>query len=99
MLKKLSRKIERRREGSVPIKFRFDVECRDLTGLPPAVKQCRVVWSRGPKVQMTNLAMGAAGKGLGQISNNVWAAFLGFGDQKTVVTLQASSLVVVCSAL
>ena len=62
MLRRLSRKIERTREGSVPTKFRFDVQCLALRGLPTAVRQCRVVWSRGPKVQMTRLAMASDGE-------------------------------------
>ncbi|CAD7694989.1 unnamed protein product [Ostreobium quekettii] len=62
MFKKISRHLERKREGKVPVKFRFDVRCLDLRGVPSkSVKQCRVVWSRGPKVQMTKLSMVASG--------------------------------------
>jgi len=39
--------------GKSALKFRFDVQIDKLENLPPAVKQCRVVWSRGSKLQMT----------------------------------------------
>lgn len=55
MFKKIHRQLERKREGRVPLKFRFDVQIVQVSNLPPAVNECRVVWSRGPKIQMTRV--------------------------------------------
>lgn len=61
MFKKIHRQLERKREGRVPLKFRFDVQIVQITNLPPAVNKCRVVWARGPKVQMTRVETAAKG--------------------------------------
>jgi hypothetical protein len=53
MFKKLSRGLAHKSGGKTPLKFRFDVQVVQLENLPSAVKNCRVVWSRGAKVQMT----------------------------------------------
>ena len=53
MFKKLQRQLERKREGRHPLKFRFDVKVLSVVGIPKALRQCRVVWSRGAKVQIT----------------------------------------------
>lgn len=55
MFKKLQRQIERKRDGKVPLKFRFDVRVVGVAGMPVTVDKCRVVWARGPKVQMTQV--------------------------------------------
>ncbi|GMH35754.1 hypothetical protein BSKO_03622 [Bryopsis sp. KO-2023] len=74
MFKKIQRNIERKRDGKVPIKFRFEITIHELTGIPPKVDLCRVVWARGAKIQMTNAAQvhdGAAkydGKSLAQVA-------------------------------
>jgi hypothetical protein len=41
--------------GRAGLKFRFSVHVDKLENLPAAVKKCRVVWSRGSKLQMTEL--------------------------------------------
>lgn len=63
MFKKLQRNLERKKEGKTPIKFRFDVQVKELQGVPASVDECRVVWSRGAKVQMTDLAHAHEGNG------------------------------------
>ncbi|GMH42813.1 hypothetical protein BSKO_10732 [Bryopsis sp. KO-2023] len=55
MFKKLQRQIERKRDGKIPLKFRFDVRVVGVSDLPVTVDKCRVVWARGPKVQMTRV--------------------------------------------
>jgi hypothetical protein len=54
MLARLSGKLGKRGK-SAGLKFRFDVQVDKLENLPAAVKKCRVVWSRGSKLQMTEL--------------------------------------------
>lgn len=41
--------------GKQGVKYRFDVVVEKLDNLPGPVKRCRVVWSRGPKLQMTEI--------------------------------------------
>lgn len=64
MLKKLQRNLERKKDGKTPVKFRFDVQIKELRGVPGNVDHCRVVWSRGAKVQMTDLALVTEGNGM-----------------------------------
>lgn len=55
MFKKLQRQIDRKKAGSQAIKYRFDLHLDSLNGLPKTVTQCRMVWARGAKVQLTKL--------------------------------------------
>lgn len=55
MLKKLSRGMSHKAGAKTALKFRFDVQIDKLENLPGPVKKCRVVWSRGPKLQMTDI--------------------------------------------
>lgn len=51
MLSRISRGL--RTGNKQPLKYRFDVRVEKLDNLPGPVKKCRVVWSRGAKLQMT----------------------------------------------
>jgi hypothetical protein len=53
MLARISRGLAHQKAGRV--KYRFDVVVEKLDNLPGPVKKCRVVWSRGPKLQMTDI--------------------------------------------
>lgn len=53
MLGRISRGLAHKKAGRV--KYRFDVVVEKLDNLPGPVKKCRVVWSRGPKLQMTDI--------------------------------------------
>jgi hypothetical protein len=54
MLARLSRGLAPKGAGAKSaLKFRFEVQVDKLENLPSAVKRCRVVWSRGSKLQMT----------------------------------------------
>jgi len=55
MFKKLQRQIDRKKAGSQALKYRFDLHLESLEGLPPSVTECRVVWARGAKVQLSKL--------------------------------------------
>jgi hypothetical protein len=55
MLGKLKRAINQKANKQKPLKYRFDISVEKLDNLPGPVKKCRVVWSRGPKVQMTSI--------------------------------------------
>lgn len=55
MLARLSKGLAPK-SGKAALKFRFEVCVDRLESLPAAVKKCRVVWSRGTKLQMTELA-------------------------------------------
>lgn len=55
MFTKLSRGLAHKSGGKQRLKYRFDVFVDKLDNLPAPVKRCRVVWSRGPKVQMTDV--------------------------------------------
>lgn len=54
MLGRLSRGIGHS-GGRKGIKFRFDVTIDKLDNLPAPVKKCRVTWSRGAKLQATDV--------------------------------------------
>lgn len=47
--------------GKEALKFRFEVSVDRLDSLPAAVRRCRVVWSRGSKVQMTEVVDAGGG--------------------------------------
>jgi hypothetical protein len=55
MLGRLSRGIGHKSGGKRGCKFRFDILVDKLDNLPAPVKRCRVVWSRGAKLQMTEV--------------------------------------------
>jgi hypothetical protein len=55
MFGKLTRGISHKSSSKQKLKFRFDVHVEKLDNLPAPVKKCRVVWSRGPKLQMTDI--------------------------------------------
>lgn len=55
MLGKISRGLGHKSGGKQSTKYRFDVVVEKLDNLPSAIKKCRVVWSRGPKLQMTDI--------------------------------------------
>jgi hypothetical protein len=52
MLRRVSRGLGHTAKQAQKVHLKVEVE--KLDNLPAAVKKCRVVWSRGPKVQMTN---------------------------------------------
>eukprot|EP00775_Hariotina_reticulata_P010260 gene10260-10419_t len=52
---KITRGLGHKASGKQALKYRFDVFVDKLDNLPGPVKRCRVVWSRGPKVQMTDI--------------------------------------------
>lgn len=54
MLGRISRGLGHK-TGKKGVKYRFDVVVEKLDNLPSPVKKCRVVWSRGPKLQMTEI--------------------------------------------
>lgn len=56
MLGKLQRNLERKKDGRLPVKFRFDVKVVELRMIPESIDICRVVWSRGAKVLMTDIS-------------------------------------------
>jgi len=56
MLKKLQRQVDRKKAGAHALKYRFDLKLESLQGLPRTVTQCRVVWARGAKVQLSKVA-------------------------------------------
>lgn len=58
MLKRVSRGFG----GKKAQKFHLNVFVEKLDNLPSAVKRCRVVWSRGAKVQMTDVKDVAKGE-------------------------------------
>jgi hypothetical protein len=60
MLRRVSRGLGHTAKQAQKVHLKLDVE--KLDNLPAAVKNCRVVWSRGPKVQMTNIKDVAKGK-------------------------------------
>jgi hypothetical protein len=47
--------------GKTVLKFRFDVRVVVLENLPLAVKQCRVVWARSAKLQLTDVVSTSSG--------------------------------------
>lgn len=53
MLRKFSRSLERKRDGKVAMKFRFDVQVTKVIGAFLCTEPLRVVWNRGGKVQVT----------------------------------------------
>lgn len=55
MFKKISRGINHASAGKKGSKYKIGILVEKLDNLPAAVKKCRVVWSRGPKVQMTEV--------------------------------------------
>lgn len=55
MFKKLQRQIDRKKAGSQSLKYRFDLQLGTLEGLPAGCTQCRVLWARGAKVQLSRL--------------------------------------------
>jgi hypothetical protein len=55
MLARISKGFGHKASGKSALKFRFDVQIEKLENLPSAVKKCRVVWSRGSKLQMTEM--------------------------------------------
>jgi hypothetical protein len=55
MLGRLSRGLGHKSGQRRGAKYRFDVLVDKLDNLPAPVKRCRVLWSRGAKVQMTNM--------------------------------------------
>lgn len=55
MLGRLSRGLGHKSGAKKGVKYRFDVFVEKLDNLPAPVKKCRVVWSRGPKLQMTDI--------------------------------------------
>ena len=55
LLARLSKGLAHKAGGKTALKFRFDVQIDKLENLPSAVKKCRVVWSRGSKLQMTEM--------------------------------------------
>jgi hypothetical protein len=61
MLARLSKGLAHKTGGKTALKFRFDVQVDRLENLPPAVKRCRVVWSRGAKLQMTDMKEAGGG--------------------------------------
>jgi hypothetical protein len=67
MLGRISRGIGHKSGGKTRTKYRFDVVIEKLDNLPAPVKKCRVVWSRGPKLQMTDIKDVNKGKRLGQL--------------------------------
>jgi hypothetical protein len=56
MFKKLQRQIDRKKAGAQSLKYRFDLQIDAVEGLPGGVTQCRVLWARGAKVQLSRLA-------------------------------------------
>eukprot|EP01026_Neomeris_dumetosa_P075621 TRINITY_DN8013_c1_g1_i1.p1 TRINITY_DN8013_c1_g1~~TRINITY_DN8013_c1_g1_i1.p1 ORF type:complete len:681 (+),score=151.12 TRINITY_DN8013_c1_g1_i1:199-2241(+) len=56
MFRKVKKQLERKREGKSSTKFRFEVTNLRLEGvMAPGLEEVRVVWSKGAKVQMTNI--------------------------------------------
>ncbi len=55
MLGKLARGLGHKAGSKKALKYRIDVTIDKLDNLPGPVKKCRVVWSRGPKLQMTEI--------------------------------------------
>jgi hypothetical protein len=53
MLRRVSRGLGHTAKQAQKVHLKVEVE--KLDNLPAAVKKCRVVWSKGPKVQMTNV--------------------------------------------
>eukprot|EP00210_Caulerpa_lentillifera_P002465 g2363.t1 len=53
MLRKFSRSFERRRDGKIGMKFRFDIHVKKVVGAFLCTEPLRVVWNRGSKVQVT----------------------------------------------
>lgn len=49
-------KLFKKLKGGGGTKLRMDLEVDTLEGLPQPIRECRVVWARSSKVQMTNLA-------------------------------------------
>lgn len=62
MFKKLGRGLAHKSGGKTPLKFRFDVQVVQLENLPSPIKNCRVVWSRGAKMQITDFKNALNGK-------------------------------------
>lgn len=54
MLAKLTRSLERKREGKTAVKYRFDVHVVKASGTFTGNPSLRVIWTRGSKVQMTD---------------------------------------------
>lgn len=52
---KIARGLGHKTSGKQRLKYRLDVFVEKLDNLPKPLKKCRVVWSRGPKVQMTDI--------------------------------------------
>eukprot|EP00951_Prasinocladus_malaysianus_P026096 scaffold230555_cov44-Prasinocladus_malaysianus.AAC.1 len=61
MFKKLQRQIDRKKAGAQSIKYRFDLHLAGLEGLPKSVKECRIVWARGAKVQLSKIVQAKDG--------------------------------------
>lgn len=55
MLGRISRGIGHKSGGKKGTKYRFDIVIEKLDNLPGPIKKCRVVWSRGAKLQMTSI--------------------------------------------
>lgn len=70
MLKRVSRGLGHTAKQAQKVHLRVDVE--KLDNLPAAVKKCRVVWSRGPKVQMTNIKDVAKGEQASRPATAAW---------------------------
>jgi len=71
MLGRLSRGLGHKSGGRKGVKYRFDVVVEKLDNLPSPVKKCRVVWSRGPKLQMTDTKDVNKGKLCKQCSKHI----------------------------
>ena len=55
MFRKLQRQLDRRAAGRASSKFSFDVSVTSLDGIPPHLKLCQIVWTRGAKEQRTEV--------------------------------------------
>eukprot|EP00878_Enallax_costatus_P043788 GHUV01051867.1.p2 GENE.GHUV01051867.1~~GHUV01051867.1.p2 ORF type:complete len:133 (+),score=24.80 GHUV01051867.1:3-401(+) len=53
MFSKITRGISHASGGKKGFKYKITIQVEKLDNLPATVKKCRVVWSRGPKLQMT----------------------------------------------
>ena len=62
MLTRISKGIAHKAGGKARLRFRFDVTLDKLENLPAAVKKCRVVLSRGSKLQMTEICDARGGE-------------------------------------
>lgn len=62
MFGRISRGISHASAGKKGAKYKISILVEKLDNLPAPVKRCRVVWSRGPKVQLTETKDVSKGK-------------------------------------